>query len=310
MGRRVLLHIGFHKTGTTYLQDHVFNRAEKGFCAPWTVFSGEAIEHFVVTHPARYDPQAVANEFFLAAERLGHSNTIPVISHEDLCGYPVFRRYYGRDVAGRMHAAFPQAIVLIGIREQRSMLRSLYGQYIVQDGEWPISQFIGTGQERRGFVPICRLDHFEYHLLVDYYIGLFGKERVFVLPYELLKRKPVEYEQALHDFVGTGKRAQKALPPSNIGKGALTLAIRRRLNRFSKLPPLWDADYHSLPLSYRAKERFCRILERSIPKPWHEAEDRDLRQFIAGRVLNYYKESNRILSDTIGIDLSEFGYDM
>lgn len=311
MSRDVLLHIGFHKTGTTFLQDHVFGRKDRGFASPWSVIGGQAIEHFVATHPARYSPKAVAAEFAAAVDSLhADPSAVPVISHEDLCGYPVNHRYYGYEVADRLHAAFPDARVLIGIREQRSMLRSLWGQYIIQDGEWPLEEFLGTGDEPPGFVPICRLDHFEYHLLIGHYVDLFGRDRVHVMPYEWLRTDSLAYEQALHDWCGTGLTAEEVHPASNVGMGALTLAIRRRMNRYSKMPPLWAGDYDSLRASYRAKQRICRILEASIPARLHQKEDRRIRDFIDERVGSTFRESNRVLCDLTGIDLAALGYDV
>jgi hypothetical protein len=309
MQRRTLLHIGFHKTGTTFLQDHVFGRPDRGFASPWSVVGGEAIQHFVLCHPARFDAGAVADEFLAAASGVAPDG-VPVISHEDLCGYPVNHRYYGHEVARRLHEAFPDARVLVGIREQRSMIRSLWGQYIKQDGEWPIDQFLGSGNEPPGFVPICRLDHFEYDLLIGRYIDLFGRDNVKVLPYELLRQDSVAYEQTLHDWCETGLQAREAHPASNVGMGALTLALRRRMNRFAKTPPLWGGDYDSLPLAYRAKQRACRLLERFIPKHWHEGQDEKYRAFIDARVGDGFRRSNRVLSELAGVDLGSLGYDV
>ena len=68
-------------------------------------------------------------------------------------------------------------------------LTILYGQYIRQDGEWPIQTFLGNGREPPGFVPICRLDHLEYDLLASHYARLFGDSQVLVLPYEVLPKE-------------------------------------------------------------------------------------------------------------------------
>ncbi|MDP6977028.1 MAG: hypothetical protein QF570_00285 [Myxococcota bacterium] len=311
MTRPVLLHIGFHKTGTTFLQDHLFGKSDRGFASPWSVVGGQPIQHFVLENAARFSPGAVAAEFLEAADAMKVSpGALPVISHEDLCGYPVNHRYYGHEAADKLHATFPEAKVLIGIREQRSMLRSHWGQYIKQDGEWPMTQFFGSGSEPPGFLPICRLDHFEYDLLIEHYFELFGRERVLVLPYELLRENSVGYEQAIHDFCETGLTAEEAHPASNVGMGALTLKIRRVMNRFTRCPPLWGGDWDSLPRSYRAKQRACRILQQRIPKSWHEKEDRRIREFIDARVGTYYRESNKKLSDITGIDLSQYGYDL
>jgi len=44
------------------------------------------------------------------------------------------------------------------------MIRSTWGEYVRKDGEWPLEEFIGPGEGKPGFRPICRLDHFEYSL--------------------------------------------------------------------------------------------------------------------------------------------------
>lgn len=305
----ILIHIGFHKTGTTFLQDFLFSNNSKGFSSPWTVQSGEAIKHFVTTHPERFDPRQTRKEFLSAVEKNGTEALVNVISHEDLSGYPVLSRYYGSEVAGRLHQTFPEAKILIGVREQQSMLRSLYGQYVRQDGQWPLEMFFGTGDERPGFVPICRLDHFEYHLLVQHYIRLFGRERVLILPYELLKKDAIEFEDKIHSFTKTGGVADAVLPPANVGFGGLTLAVNRKLNRFIKRPPLWDS-YKSLPLTFRAKERFCSLFDRITPIKWHKQADRTIRRFIADRANGYFCKSNRELSSLLDIDLGTLGYEV
>ena len=305
----MLLHIGHHKTGTTFLQEHVFTR-DKGFCFPWTVYTGEAIEHFVLSHPRRFEPEPVRAAFDSAIDAHGGRGLVPVISHEDLNGHPLHARYYGFQVAERLHGTFPDARVLIAVREQKSMIRSLFGQYIVQDGIWPIADFIGTGDERPGFRPICRLDHLEYDLLVDHYRRLFGPDRVLVLPFELLKRDALEFEQRIHDFAGTPKPAEAYHPPENVGLGAMTLAVNQWLNRFTRKPLLPGLDYFSLPRSYRAKQRICRVLQRIIPERWHHARDQAIKAYIVNRVGSYYQQSNRRLAEMTGLDLRSFGYDV
>jgi Sulfotransferase family len=306
----MLVHIGHHKTGTTFLQSHIFCNKDKGFFDPWTVDSGEAIEHFVLTHPRRFDPRVV-REAFDAARGAGGDGRVPVISHEDLCGYPVYARYYGFEVADRLHATFPEARVLIVIREQRSMLRSLYGQYVKQDGEWPIEMFLGNGAERTGFAPICRLDHLEYDLLAGHYIERFGRDRVLVLPFEELQRDSIRFEQRVHDFAGTGAQADAQLPPRNVGAGAMTLAIMRRLNRLAtKRPPMFGTEYKSLPVSFRAKQYACRVLDAVIPGSWHQRADAAIRRYIDQRVAGYYQRSNRALAELTGLDLAGLGYDL
>lgn len=300
-----LVHIGYHKTGTTWLQNHVFV-PERGYQAPWTVRSGEAIEHLVLSNEFRFQPETVRSAFQTALDPA--AGQVPVISHEDLCGYPVLHRYYGASVARRLHAVFPGARILMVVREQRSALLSLYRQYIKQGGQWPLAVFIGSGAERPGFRPICRLDHLEYHLLVEHYQALFGPEQVLVLPYEWLREDPLGFENAIHDFVANPTRATEHLPAANVGEGGVALAGRRIFNRFYQRSPLWNGHWQSLPLGYRAGNKACQWLNRAVPRRWHQRVETALRAQINDRVGDYYRESNQRLASLMGRDLSRWDY--
>ena len=191
------------------------------------------------------------------------------------------------------------------------MLLSLYRQYIRQDGEATIEGFLGTGIKKAGFSPICRLDHLEYHLLVNRYVELFGKDKVLVLPFELLREQAgVRFEQAIHDFCGTGVTASETLAPKNVGWLGLTLAFRRRMNRFVHLPPQWNGVWSESPLSYRAGFKLCNLIDRIVPSRFHRAVDDRLKRYIAARATGYYAQSNRLLAENAGIDLLRLGYEM
>jgi Sulfotransferase domain len=302
-----VVHIGYHKTGTTFLQKKVFNSRNKGFLATWTVDTGDAIQNFVLTHPKRFHPEQV-REKFLAT--LDDNTLVPVISHEDLCGYPVYERYYGFEAAKNIHATLPEAKIIISVREQKSAIRSLYGQYVRQDGQWPLRTFIGTGTEPAGFMPIFRLDHFEYHLLIQHYIELFGQQNVLVLPFERLLQSPIEFEQSIHDFAGSGGVAEQVMPPALVGFGAATLSILRRSNHFVKRPPDWNGDWSRVPFVDKARERLIDFVDPLIPKPVHDKCDQKLREFITERVSGYYVESNNLLNDMCGGVLNDLGYEL
>lgn len=306
----MLIHIGYHKTGTSYLQRYLFFQDPPvDFVAPWTVISGEAIEHFVLTHPARFNAEAVRNAFD-SKQRDKKSRQVPVISHEDLCGVPMLARYYGFQVAERLHQTFPHARILITVREQKSALRSIYGQYIRQDGEWPIQTFLGTGNEPPGFSPICRLDHLEYDLLASHYARLFGDGQVLVLPYELLAKNPIEFQQYIHDFAGTGATAQAKFERELAGLGAYSLKLMRRLNKFIRQPPDWHGDWSRNPVLLRAKIKLCNTVDSILPSSWHNPEHNRLTSFIEKRTAGYYKPSNNRLQELTKFDLKSYGYEM
>lgn len=303
-----LLHIGFHKTGTTWLQDHVFGDADKGYAMLWSR-DGTEIARFVLPHPCRFDPATTRADFERAARGLA-AGMVPVISGEGLSGKPVAGRFDGVWTARRLAATFPEAKVIIGIREQKAMLRSFWSQYVRQDGEWPLASFIGRGDEPAGFQPVFRLDHLEYDLMVGEYVRLLGRENVLVLPMEWLRRDPAGYENAVHAFAGTGAVAGAAGERVNIGHGAMTLAIARRLNRIWKRPPVWTGGDGAIPLGYRIKRRLLGLMDRFLPRAVQARQDRIYKARIAARVAAVYGPSNRRLAALTGLDLAGFGYDM
>ncbi|WP_103174358.1 hypothetical protein [Paracoccus sp. SY] len=151
-----LVHIGYHKTATTFLQQELF-ADDRTFQAPWKPQSAEAIEHFVLTHPRRFDPGAIRDSFLATCRDDGR---VPVISHEALAGNPVYRRYNSDRIAARIAACFPDACILIGVREQASLLHSLYLQYISQGGTEDIHAMLRQNADHIGFRPLLRMDFF------------------------------------------------------------------------------------------------------------------------------------------------------
>lgn len=309
---RPIIHIGYQKTGSTFLQTHFFSRSDRGFNGPAQALSpaGGAIEQFVLAHPKYFDP-AKSREYFEKYWCMEDSeDLIPVISHEDLSGDGIRSRYHEFIVANRIKKAFPDARILICVREQKSRIYSLYGQYVYLDGEWPINHFLGTGSEQQGFCPSCRLDHFEYHLLIEHYIDLFGADSVLVLPYEILRQNPATFIGLIYDYVENTFDAEYDDIAENVGIGAATVELRRRLNRFFKRQPLWDGNYENTPLFWRAKNRLCRYSARFAPESLNRRYENKLRDFIAERVSSYFNESNKITQRYIDFDLASLGYDI
>ena len=304
-----LIHIGYPKTGTTFLQTNVFCDPKR-FLALWGRYElGEAMEHFVVTHPRRFSPEWV-RERYRAGLAHADNGRRPVISHENLCGNCIYGRYYGHEVAQRISETFPEARVLITVREQRSMLHSIWGQYVRQEGQWSMDRFFGTGREPTGFAPICRLDHFEYDLLVADYVERLGSDRVLVLPYEVLKQDPDAFVKRVCDFAEVEfDPAQAQWPQANKGYGAATLAVLRWMNHWACRPPLFQRDGR-VSLAVRAKFKIARILNRALPASAHLGPEARLREWIAARVGDYFQPSNRRLQAYCADDLAGLGYDL
>lgn len=84
MSEPVLIHPGFHKTGTTYLQEVVFADGEN-FAQPWP--RQLIYDHIVDPHEFAFDAEA-SRAAFAALRAQVPSGALPVLSEEGLCGNP------------------------------------------------------------------------------------------------------------------------------------------------------------------------------------------------------------------------------
>ena len=294
------IHIGYHKTATTFLQESVFSRPESPFACPWGVQSALAIEHFVLANPFGFDAAAARKEFFDASSAQPPRDKILVVSHEGLSGDPTHGRYYSREVADRLRATFPEATIVIGIREQRSMILSLYCQHLRRGGCERLEEFVGNDSTRPGFASTLRLDYLAYDRLVDYYQRLFGPDRVIVLPIEMLARDQSQYITRLYTGLGIDVPKWQLMPPQNERLSGVTLRLQRRFNCIAARR---DSRY------VFAAHRLCRAVERYVPKPLHRSIERMWKQFINSRAAGMYADSNRRLAGMTGLDLKGYGYE-
>jgi hypothetical protein len=304
--KELLIHIGYHKSGTTWLQDGFFCRSEMGFTVPSPILRHLAIEYFVIKNPFRFDGAEARREFVPWLRETFEADLVPVITHENLCGNPIYERYYGKEVAERLHSAFPSARILIGIREQLSSIMSHYREYVREGNSGTIQRFIGSLSPQNGFPPICRLDHFEYHLLIDHYRRLFGPDRVLVLPLELLRADYAGYIAAIRRFAESAVDALPSPEPRKVGWGGVTLGIRRRMNNWKVGVPDWSKSRQSI--TYRVVDKLCDITDGAIPARMDRWVEQSVLAYIRQRCGDYFAESNQALSEMIGMDLDKFGY--
>jgi hypothetical protein len=197
----LLIHIGYHKTATTWMQRQLFMPAHgyRQICGHREVF-----DHIVGPHGLAFDPAPMQA---LIAERLAavEAGQTAVISSEILSGHP-FYGGWGSDIhAARLHRIAPEARILISIRHQMQILPSVYMQYVLRGGTMPPAAFFAGTQEIEyaGFAP----EHFEYDALVGHYQRLFGRQGVHVLTQESLRGDAESVLRRLAEFAGNDRYA-------------------------------------------------------------------------------------------------------
>lgn len=292
----VLIHVGYHKTATTWMQRRLFTPA-LGY---HQMMDHAAIfAHFVRPHPFAYDAAAVAAAVKLALAAVP-SGLTPVMSSEILCGNPFFGGRETVEVARRLRAAVPNARILITIREQIGAIASTYMQYLQRAGEVSHQAFFSEDPVV-GYTGFAH-EHFHYDRFVAMYAGLFGAGNVLVNNQELLIQDHIGFARRIADFVGQVDPVNaSALDADRTGvsypeHGA---GLLRRINHFrtgpcglSAMPDLGQTG----DLIYRLAGRCLRI--NGVSKLM--GARRPITDYVRQRYAGVFAAGNRTLRDMVG----------
>lgn len=304
--RRLLLHIGYHKTGTTWLQRVFFCNDESRFVLPWKRF--DLNEWVVAPNGLVFDADALRPSFDAGFEEAERDERIPVISNERFSGNPHSAGWDSRHLADRLRALFPEARVLIMIREQQSMIRSIYYQYVREGGPLSLERYLEPPKAGGYRVPLFDFEYYAYHRLIGYYQNLYGPDRVLVLPYEMMRASLDDLTREICAFAGARVPSHLEKEWRNVGLSAPSVALKRRLN----LLFVRDRVNPGAPLSFsRANSLLLRGaagLDGLLPASIREPLEEKVRVHIEAAVGDRYRESNRRTAELTGLDLGAYGY--
>lgn len=315
MAAPYLIHIGYQKTGTTWLQTHYFTRREAGFAftrerktVPGGI-GGLPPGRYIFQQPLfHYDPPAVrqAVDAFFAADVA--AGLRPVISNEQLAGNPASGGWQAKEYAWRLASSFPDALIFMMVREQRTMIRACYMQYIAAGGGMSLRDFMAAPQDKEA--PLPDLYCFRFDNLLRHYRELFPSEQVLCLPYELFRDRPTEFFNALDTFAGATSPARE-LPVGrrvNSGEGMLQYPVRRVINPLIVRGAVNGRSPYAITGLQRLAKRGLGVIARQAPRSWDRALVRRWERRIEETTAGFFEESNRKLGEMIGIDLGQLGW--
>lgn len=315
--RQPIIHIGYNKTGSTWLQEEVFPLETLGFQSFLSIEDREHIYRSIVRqHAMTFDPQPILNYYEQALAKTANKDLVPIFSNERLSGDPHSAGYDTKELADRLHRMWPEARIILVIREQKSMLLSTYKQYIRAGGPRSLRSYFSPPERGSRRVPMFAFEYFAYDSLIRYYQSLFGKERVLVLPYEQLRKAPQAFVASILTFSGLPADPEQLRTLGfkrkiNAGYGPITLRLKRQINRIFIDNGLNPGAWVALP--YGAERRIVALLQqldRLLPKAWRQGSEQRMKQFIAQSVKGRYATSNQQVEQLTGLDLGAFGYDL
>lgn len=312
-----LIHIGYHKTATSWMQQELFTSSNEDFFHLTTRPKGASslAMHFVYN-----DHQDLISPFKGASKKLeeelrsilknkgGLNGKTPVISHERLSGNPHSGGFDSPLIAQRIYEYFPNAKILIIIREQKSWLLSNYFQYLTVGGNRKLTDYLITKYD--GKIPCFSPYYVEFHRLIKYYQTLFGKDKVLVLPQEILKVCPDEFIKRLGSFVGRNIDTHSLCFDRRYNaQGHQYIQYQLRLLNALDKPSSVNGHFVYSNSTTRFIARGTKqVLKKLIPEVLNQKTTSKLKKEIELWSRDRYSESNRCTQELIGLDLSPFGY--
>ncbi|MEB3331445.1 MAG: hypothetical protein VKI83_02995 [Synechococcaceae cyanobacterium] len=309
--RALVLHIGHHKTATSYLQKFVFTRLQTLSYAykRSTPLSAELIDTFSLS-PQFWVEQG--ERFFqeLSAtldDEPGAQSRGWLVSSEAMSSHRIFadpsRHEERRDpylMAAQLAACGQKA-------KQHGFALRVILCFRRQDQYFP-SRFASIG---RRVGPVCQYNfeqqmnaildsekrYYRDGVWFDYYLSwqliseALGENSLLMLPQELLAEQPERYFQALCAFLGEPELAA-------------ALKNDRSENRRSLSPDCWKLQ----------RRGFAFLLERLLARLGVDPETvvprntLHLTPELKARIIDCYRSGNQALASALGIDLATFGY--
>jgi hypothetical protein len=285
-----VVHIGLHKTGSTWLQKDVFTQSSyRKFISTQDNLGRQIFNHIIDASTSEWNPDMV-RAYFTAFSSV-------VLSHESFSG----RIWDGSPerfrTAQRLHDVLRNPRILIVLRSQPAMLTSLYAQYIHEGGWSNIHRFLDGTAEGLELDP----SHLQYSYLVSRYFEIFGPSNVTVFPYELIRYDRAEFFRRLDSITGESFDASLSTTrnPTPSAWSINGLAIWNRLFRTSR--------FNARPIfPLRGSSRMRRVAQR-IHVGGGPLSDRvgDATSLYA----NQYRIDNRVLQEMIPeFPLANWGY--
>lgn len=300
-----LIHVGYPKCLSTWLQKKFF-LAENGYHIALDTLRTQI--SIIDPPPFRFD-KALVETFINEQQSAAPSSAlIPVISAEALAGNMYCGGYNAQQNADRLAASFPQARILIIIREQRSLIRSLYKTQITWGMPHSITDLLAA--PRTSLSPQFNLDYLKFDGLIEYYQKLYGKDQVLVLPYEMFNEQSSAFIAAINKHAGITQVANKTYPTQqrlNRNRPLIDIHVDRLRNRLIKTPfnltgliPDSEARLHQRIKRSKKRNRFP-----AFTHSWFEQRFAEKTQKLTA---DAFTESNRKTEALTGLSLTQYGY--
>lgn len=303
-----LIHIGYHKCASTWLQQCMFREDDQLDLLP----KAEVSKALVVDDEDRllspFDMNSTALRDQINA-KFNMNHQLRVLSNERLSGNPHAGGFDSKTIAERIAFNFSKAKVLIIIREQKSWTFSNFFQYLSVGGFRSIKNYLSPPYD--GKIPSFSPNHVMYHHLIEHYRNVMGPKNVLVLPYELLVEDETSFSNEIYSFVGLQHREpEKKTIRRNVTKNLFVCYYTRYLNLFTVSSSINNYSFLYSRITSLPFKIFIKILKLGTIKVLDSWVKKRIEQVITDWMQSKYRQSNSLTQKYVDFDLRKYGYEM
>jgi len=216
----IVLHVGMHKTGTTFLQWNVFHFIDANYL--WHVFYKSWLKDLLnISKDVDYERIKHKLKKILSTEKVN------IISEENIYTYQFTKEDDRFARLERIKKVFPKAKIIFGTRKKEENLVSWYVEYVADGGVLDYHGFLEKHMN---------LDKLDYEPYIKKLIELYGKENVFVYSMDELRKDQDLLIKKICKFIDVESPKKYRHEPARVGYGLNLLKISLFLNRFFKTP--------------------------------------------------------------------------
>ena len=191
---QIYFHIGFHKTGSTWLQKKVFTSNNgfnllNDFVTPW---KDPIIKYLVYTEFDKFKP----SKLNVLVKNKYRENQINIISAERLSGHPLSDHLDTKIIAKKISLSFPNAFIIIVTRDLNSFINSTYKQVVKRGYPENFKKYLlryNSSNDKKFY--------FNNENTVKYYKNIFGNNNILELKFDDFKNEKDHFLNALSDFL-------------------------------------------------------------------------------------------------------------
>ena len=299
MNQKIFLHIGYPKTGTTFLQFQYFPFIEEVYFINQeklfkSGFLNLIYDDITITDVEKYN--IILNQW-----RKEAGDKPLFISYEGFIGNIYIGLKNLPTVIERLKKLNFEFKLLVTIRRQQDIINSSYVQYIHQGGALEFNKFI----QLKGSSPLyLSLTIFDYYKVYQLLITAFGKINITIIPFEAI-RNMEEFNKLLSNYFSIPLTiTNKNFVRLNEGLSGFTFHVLRWSNRFFSS---WVSPNGILPSKLLNTRKLRLFLQKfNFTKKKNKFYDDSIYCLSYNE---FYAKSNQLLQEEIGIDLkSKYNY--